>query len=115
MTENEEQTDKCCDQPTCNAAQFDIYEMGTDRSHQRYGEVRVYTCKKCQKIWLNYFIEKDYSNSGRWYRGQVTRERLQELTPETVVNYLEHLSYYYCGGSFFNTTGKISSGPLRLD
>jgi hypothetical protein len=84
-------------------------------TNNRYGEISINTCRYCGTKWINYLYEYPFfTRGGRYYKGIVTDEKLKELTPGTVAEYLESLDWYFYGGSFFDTPGKIGSGPLRF-
>jgi hypothetical protein len=104
-----------CYNPKCNASEFDTKFLGDDTVNNHNGEVYIYKCKNCDNTWLYYFIEKDYSKSGRWYRGLISDCKLQTLMPADAVEYLQQLDFYFYGGSFFKSNGHKGSGKLRID
>lgn len=105
-----------CEKPDFNYTEFRSSELGIDNTKGRYGEVSIQQCKLCQRIWIQYFVEYEhYSKSGRWYKGVVSKKDRPHITPENAVEYLESLEWYVFGGSFFESTGTIGSGSLRLD
>lgn len=104
-----------CMTPPFSYSDFRTKDIGTDETKGRFGDVSIETCRKCKRKWLRYFMEWEwYSESGRWYRGLVSDEVAGTVTPETAVAILEGLEWYYCGGSYFKTTGKKGSGPMHL-
>lgn len=105
-----------CMTPPFNYRDFDTESLGVDETDGRYGEVTVETCKACWSVWLRYFVEYEfYSESGRWYRGQVRPEMLMSLKPEQAPALLASLPWYFYGGSYFRTLGRRGSGPVRVD
>lgn len=95
---------------------YDTVSLGVDETNGRFGEVSVETCKACGNVWLRYFVEYEfYSESGRWYRGLVTREMLQSLKPEQAPELLTNLPWYFYGGSYFRTPGRKGSGTITID
>lgn len=105
-----------CIRPPFRYLDYETVSLGVDETGGRCGEVTVETCKACGSIWLRYFVEYEFfSESGRWYRGQVTREMIESLTPEQAPELLARLPWYFYGGSYFRTLGRKGSGPLTID
>lgn len=105
-----------CSQLVWNASESDSDDVGIDMTNNRYGEVRILTCKTCRQKWVEYFVEYEhYSRSGRWFRGQIADAEVTNITPENAVAYLESLEWYVRGGSFFETNGVYHSGTVRAD
>lgn len=95
---------------------YDTVSLGVDETNGRCGEVTVETCKTCGSVWLRYFVEyESFSESGRWYRGLVTRNLIQSLKPEEAPALLSSLPSYFYGGSYFRTLGRKGSGPVIID
>lgn len=95
---------------------FEIRSIGTDSTNGRYGEVSVHTCKKCNSLWLHYIVEYEaFSKSGRWFKGLITEKEIETMTPEKAIKYIESLDWYFYGGSYFDSTGKIGKGFVRVD
>jgi hypothetical protein len=95
---------------------YDSKRIGIDETNGRSGEVTVDTCKACGRMWLHYFVEyESFSESGRWYRGLVTSEMVERLTPEQAPELLASLPWRFYGGSYFRTQGREGSGPIRVD
>ena len=95
---------------------YETEEVGIDETNGRFGEVSVETCKWCGNLWLRYLVEYPaFSESGRWYRGLVTPEMLESLRPEQAPDLLASLPWHFYGGSYFRTTGRKGSSPLRID
>ena len=105
-----------CMTPPFNYLDYDTVTLGVDKTNGRCGEVTVETCKTCGSKWLRYFVEYEFfSESGRWYRGLVTHEMVESLTPEQAPELLASLPRYFYGGSYFRTLGREGSGPVRVD
>lgn len=104
-----------CYEPPFIATDYIIKEIGTDATLSRYGEVSFQQCKKCGSQWVKYLYEQEaFSNSGRWFRGIISKERINTLTPENTVGYLESIDWYFYGGSFFNGQIRVGKGRLHL-
>jgi hypothetical protein len=105
-----------CLTPPFQYLDFNSEFIGVDETHGRFGEVSVEICKACGSKWLRYLVEYEaFTGSGRWYRGLVSSEELQSLTPERAVAVIEGLSWHFRGGSYFKTTGERGAGPLSVD
>jgi hypothetical protein len=108
--------DCICMKPPFHHADFDSTEIGVDKTHGRFGQVSIETCKRCQRKWLHYLVEYEaFSRSGRWYRGLLSDELAKSVTPETAVEILEDQDWYFYGGSYFQTQGRMGSGRMRVD
>lgn len=82
----------------------------------RHGEVRIKTCKTRGSTWLHYFVEFEYrSNSGRWYRGSVSPESVENLNPAQAAEVLERLPWFFYGGSYFQSNGARGGGRVAVD
>jgi hypothetical protein len=104
----------CCT-PPFKADNYEITDIGIDNTHGRYGEVTLMKCKLCGILWINYFYENEaFSQSGRWFKGQITEAFSKTIVPFQVVAYLEHLDGYFLGGSFFRHSGAWGMGKLHL-
>ena len=107
-----------CLRPPFDARDYDSVPVGVDETRGRFGEVSLETCRACGNLWLRYFVEyEDVSGSGRWYRGLVSREVADGVTPENAVEILQRLEWRFAGGSWFGptATGSRSSGPVLVD
>lgn len=99
-----------CMHPPFHYQNFHSNSIGTDITNGRYGEVTIKKCKKCGKLWLHYLVEYEaFTKSGRWYRGLISESKAKKISPESAVNYLEELDWHFYGGSYFDTTGRISN------
>jgi hypothetical protein len=105
-----------CTSPPFDYRDYETVELGVDMTKNRGGEVSVETCKTCGRKWLRYFVEWEWhSESGRWYRGLVTDEMLESVTPESAAELLAGLPWYFYGGSYFRTTGRVGLSPIYFD
>ena len=102
--------------PPFHYSDFESTEIGVDKTNGRFGEVSIETCKRCNRKWLRYFVEyEEFSKSGRWYRGLISEEVASTVTPQSAVEVLGNLDWHFSGGSYFETTGRRSSGPIHVD
>ena len=105
-----------CETPPFDYRDFQSTPVGIDETNGRFAEVSIETCRHCGTKWLRYLVEYEaFSESGRWYRGRLTAEMEQALTPERAVAMLESLTWHFYGGSYFRTTGQKGVGPLCVD
>ncbi len=104
-----------CYKPPFMADDYIIKDIGVDAAQSRNGEVSFQQCKKCGSHWVKYLYEQEaFSNSGRWFRGILSIEKSNTLTPENTVDYLETLDWYFYGGSFFQGQIRVGKGRLHL-
>jgi len=90
---------------------FEKRGIGVD---DNYGEVSVWTCKKCGRNWLYYFIEYEYlTASGRIFTGVISPQAAAAVTPKNAVDMFEHMEWYFRGGSAFGPDLKRTTGPLK--
>jgi hypothetical protein len=102
--------------PPFSYLDYESVSLGVDMTKGRYGEVTVETCKACGSLWLRYFVEWEwFSESGRWFRGLVTAEMIGGLKPEQTPELLSSLPWYFYGGSYFRTLGRVGSGSFGID
>ena len=108
-------SDDCvCLQPTLGRCEDDGRGLGTDLTNGRYGDVWLYTCASCRRIWLFHRVEFEaFTASGRWYRAIITADTAAAVTPETAARAIARSEYRVFGGSFFNTSGEVSVGQGR--
>ena len=105
-----------CSEPPFNFQDYEVTDVGVDETNGRFGEVTLHRCRKCGTLWLKYLIELEaFSNSGRWYRGQITPEQAKSLTPENAATILASLEWHFYGGSYFNSTGARANGGTMVD
>ncbi|WP_131724377.1 hypothetical protein [Chryseobacterium indologenes] len=105
-----------CEKPTSDYTEYRSSELGIDHTNGRHGEVTIQQCKLCQRIWIHYCIEfENSSNSGRWYKGIVSKKDRTQITPENALEHLENLEWYVYGGPFFESQGTIGNGKVILD
>jgi hypothetical protein len=85
--------------------------FGTDKTH---GEAEVKWCLLCGRFWLRYLIEEEaFSNSGRWYLGEVSPYQASRITADQVRSEFEIMSRYFYGGSYYEGRSGLTSGPIR--
>src|SRR5512142_3061023 len=90
---------------------FDKKAIGVD---EQYGEVILWTCKRCGRLWLHYLIEYEYlTGAGRMFTGIISPESAARVTAENAVATFEKMDWYVRGGSAFG--GKLirTTGPLQ--
>lgn len=89
-----------------------IQELGMDSN---FAEVSILECEECKRLWLRYFYEIEaFSNSGRWYLGNISSEDRETLMATNAKASLEKLGWYFCGGSYYDGKVSRSAGPIRL-
>lgn len=103
-----------CSNPPFSSDNYITRSVGIDHTNSRYGEVSILQCKFCNTLWIEYFYENNYSESGRWFKGRISEELSKNILPEQTVAYLEQLDEYFYGGSFFRTIGAKGKGKLHL-
>ena len=105
-----------CEKPTSDYTEYRSSALGTDTTHGRNAQVAIQQCKLCQRIWIHYCVEfEGSSDSGRWYKGVVSKKDRPHITPENAVEYLESLEWYVYGGPFFESAGMFGHGKLQVD
>lgn len=101
-----------CHQPPFHFGDYDTIENGDD---PRGAEVSLSTCKRCGVVWLTYLIEDPhYSRSGRWWRVEVSPERMAQVSLATAKDFIERQPSGFAGGSFFNSPGRAITGPIHV-
>jgi hypothetical protein len=115
MTEQLKSCD-CMNASQIRVGKFSSQWIGVDNQCGRFGEVSIDQCLFCQHLWLHYFVEYEHlSQSGRWYRGIITEESAQTVTPENAVEILNNLEWHFYGGSyFFGRFGKGLRGNIYV-
>lgn len=105
-----------CEKPTLSYTEFRSSELGIDHTNGRDAEVTIQQCKFCQRIWIHYFVEfESFPNSGRWYKGIVSKKDRAQITPENAIEFLENLQWYVYGGPYFESSAKLGQGKINLD
>lgn len=112
MNQRQQGSDTCaCLDAETHFCGFDKTAIGVDNY---YGEVTVWTCKKCGRKWLHYFIEYEYlTAAGRMFTGTISSAALAGITAANAVDAFEAMDWYFRGGSAFG--GKLikTTGPLK--
>jgi hypothetical protein len=90
--------------------------VGIDETNGRFARVAVERCRRCGRLWLRYAVEYEgFSESGRWYRGQIGADLARTVAAETALGVLAGLAWHVYGGSYFRTAGRRGTGPLFVD
>jgi len=101
-----------CQSPPFWFEDYDTVEVGED-SHG--AEVSLSTCRSCGLVWLEYLIEEPWhSRSGRWWRVLVSPERRSRMSPNDARDFIEQQEAGFVGGSYFDSTGRAVSAPIRI-
>ena len=80
----------------------------------QYGEVSVWTCKKCGRDWLHYFIEYEYpAAAGRMFTGVIPPETAASVHAENAADLIETMEWYFRGASAFGGNLLRTSGPVK--
>lgn len=104
-----------CEQHDLLESEYRTSTVGNDISDGGNAEVSIIQCKLCQRIWLKYELNfAENSDKNRWFKGIIAKKEVAEMKPENAVPYLESLSWYICGGNYFNNEATFKSGTLEL-
>ncbi|MGA0606575.1 hypothetical protein ACO2Q0_11285 [Phenylobacterium sp. VNQ135] len=101
-----------CEQASARYTEFESRPVGCDETEGRFADVTIERCRSCGRLWLRYEYEA-FSRSGRWARGRISDDEAATVTPETAIAYLNGLSWYLYGGSYFDGVGGRRSGAMR--
>lgn len=105
-----------CEKPTSSYTEFRTSALGVDQTHGKNAGVGIQQCKLCQRIWIHYaFHAALTSESGKWYKGIVSKKDRPQITPENALEYLENLEWYVYGGEIFGNTTAFGAGKISLD
>lgn len=106
-----EQPEGClCLNPETHFCGFERRAIGID---EHYGEVSIWTCKRCSRDWLHYFIEYEHlTAAGRMFSGVIPPETARAVRPDTAVGMFESMPWYFRGGSAFGRKLLRTTGPL---
>jgi len=105
-----------CYIPPFDYQDFVSTHIGVDKTNGRYGDVSLERCVHCGTKWLRYLVEYEaFTASGRWFRAPISDEVLATLTPEQAVPFLERQPWHFSGGSYYQSRGQRSSGPIHAD
>jgi hypothetical protein len=112
MRENVLETALCpCLNAETHFCGFDRKVIGAD---ERYGEVSIWTCKKCGRNWLHYLIEYEYLQaSGRMFTGVISPETAAGIKADRAVDLFESMDWYFRGGSAFDGQLMRTQGPIK--
>ncbi|NND82913.1 MAG: hypothetical protein HKN50_10840 [Gammaproteobacteria bacterium] len=104
-----------CSEPPFYYKDYESKDIGVDPNDPKFGEVSMDLCRSCDKLWLKYHIEWDgYSRSGRWYRGEVTPEQAEGITPQKAAELLKMAEWHFKGGSYYKSGGIRVQGGASL-
>jgi len=105
-----------CRQPPFDFKDFVRKDIGVDTNRGRFGDVAVERCVHCGSLWLTYQVAYEaFTASGRWFRGPIAEDVAARIRPDEAIPFLERLEAYFQGGSYFKSSGEISSGPVRAE
>jgi hypothetical protein len=110
--EIEQTTDPClCMDAETHFGGFEKKVIGVDDD---YGEVSLWTCTKCRRIWLHYFVEYEYlTAAGRMFTGLISPDTAATMKSKDAVNLFEKMDWYFRGGSAFGSKLLRTKGPLK--
>lgn len=102
-----------CEKPTSSYTEFRTSALGVDQTHGKDAGVSIQQCKLCQRIWIHYaFHAALTSESGKWYKGIVSKKNRPQITPENALEYIESLEWYVYGGEIFGNTTAFGAGKI---
>ncbi|KQR94499.1 hypothetical protein ASG01_01045 [Chryseobacterium sp. Leaf180] len=102
-----------CEQHDLFPSEYRTSVVGKDTTDGRNAEVSIIQCKLCQRIWLKYeFLSENNFEQNRWFKGIIAKKEVADLKPEDAVEYLESLTWYICGGNYFDNEAVFSEGKL---
>jgi hypothetical protein len=99
---------------------INLYEkvrfVGIDETNGRFGEVNIWQCQLCRRLWLHYFVEfESHSASGRYFMGLISQQTAESLSPDEAVEYLSDLDWHLYGGSYFYGKRGRSTNRINAD
>lgn len=90
--------------------------IGIDETNGRFGEVNLWQCKTCGRLWLHYFVEfESFRASERYFMGLISQEASDTLLPSEAVEYLNKLDWHLYGGSYFYGKKGRSTSAVNAD
>lgn len=105
-----------CHQPPFDHRDYLSRSIGIDRSLGRHGEVALQICVHCGTKWLQILVEYEaFPGSSRWFRAPIADEHIPALVPEQAIGLLEQRPWYFLGGSYYRSQGRLASGPISVD
>ena len=109
-------SDCICKKPPFSYLNYDTVELGVDETNGRYAEVNIQTCKHCQTIWLDYFVEiEGFPSNIRWFKAIIDESLVDSLTPENALEHIEKADWYFYGGSYYGSEISVGSGKINVD
>lgn len=89
--------------------------LGQDTTNGRFADVEIQECKCCGSLWLHYHVTYEaFTKSWRWYKSLISEEIKDQVTAYNAAIILERLTTRFEGRSFFESSGRMSEGPLKL-
>ena len=103
---------KCsCETPPFSYRDFISCLIGSDSA----GELRVEKCIHCETFWICYQVAfEGYTGSGRWWQGKIEEKNIDFINTDNIEDYLINLDWYFYGGSYYRSTGRVGRGAIRL-
>jgi hypothetical protein len=102
-----------CLAPPLAFEDFERRHLGVDASGGRFADVELVRCRACGQRFVHYSYELEgFSRSGRWYRAPVTGVDARALGQENARALLAKARLYFCGGSYFDGSGRRGVGVL---
>ncbi len=98
-----------CENPPFHYLNYEKLKCATDP----FGaQITLEKCKNCGNIWLVYLIEEPhYSRSGRWWRIKLISN---DINVESARSHIENSKYCFVGGTYFQSTGKRATAPIKI-
>ena len=99
----------CLNEPLAYNHYRPLRFVGIDPAAGRYGEVNIWQCLACGRLWLHYLLEQEaFTGSGRYFMGLISAEEAGCITPNEAFAYLNRLEWRLFGGSYFGRKGRTS-------
>jgi len=105
----DEQSCRCLLEPLEYDRYLPLRFVGIDPAQGRFGEVNIWQCKTCRRLWLHYLIEEEaFTASGRFFMGLIAPADAAVITAGAAWDYLQRLEWHLYGGSYFGGKGKTT-------
>ena len=112
MNEGQQGNNACaCLDAETHFCGFEKKAIGVD---DQYGEVTLWTCQRCGRQWIHYFIEYEYlTAAGRMFTGVISPDVASRVTVDNATSLFDSMDWYFRGGSAFG--GKLirTTGSLK--
>jgi len=113
---NKQECCNCLNEPMGMNEYKKVRFIGIDETNGRFGEVNLWQCKTCERLWLHYFVEfESFRASGRYFMGLISQEDSDTLLPSEAVEYLNKLDWHLYGGSYFYGKKGRSTSVVNAD